>query len=123
MIQPNGKEIKLPPRREAYKNHVGGPPLPPLDAPHLFEWLMEIGPTDNGAMGRGPISWTAIRDWKATTFKPLSAWEARLLRKLSVEYLTESHLAEDNGRQPPWMPESVEIDHEANERQLRAVLG
>lgn len=123
MTQPDGKEIKLPQRVETFKNNIGGPPLPPLEAAHLFEWLMEIGPTETGPNGRGPISWTAIRDWKAATFKPLSAWEARLLRKMSVEYLTESHLAEDNSRQPPWMPERFEIDHEANERQLRAVLG
>lgn len=125
MKRPDGTELKLPPRIDAYKDDRGipRPPMPPVTAMHIFEWLMEVGPTDSGAMGRGPVSWSAIRDWKEATFQPLSAWEARLLRKMSVEFLTESHLAEEASRPAPWTQAPAEIDREANERQLRAVLG
>jgi hypothetical protein len=84
---------------------------------------MEIGPTENGAMGQGPISWQAIDAWVARTFTPASADDARLLRRLSREYLTELHLAEDRNRPAPWSPVGDQVDHQANERQLRSVLG
>jgi hypothetical protein len=121
----DGTELKLPARIDGYrgKDGVPNPPMPPVTALHIFEWLMEVGPTDSGAMGRGPIGWSTIRDWQLATFKPLNAWEARLLRRLSVEFLTESHLAEDHTRMAPWSPGPDGIDREAEERQLRAVLG
>lgn len=84
---------------------------------------MEIGPIDVGAEGRRPISWVAIDAWARRTFAEPTAWEVRLLRRLSAEYLAESHRAEDPTHSAPWWPERLEVDHEASERQLRAVLG
>jgi hypothetical protein len=97
--------------------------MPPLDAVHIFEWLREIGPIQIDGNGRRPISWTEIRNWQEATFAPRNAAIARLLRAMSVAYLTESHLAEDTSRPSPWQDFLVHVDQEANERQLRAVLG
>jgi hypothetical protein len=84
---------------------------------------MEVGPAESGAMGQGPISWREIDAWAARTFAQVSAWEVRLLRRLSTEYLAEIHQAEDPSRPAPWWPSILQVDHEANERQLRSVLG
>jgi len=119
----DGDEVKFPSRMEGYKEQEVDPPLPPLTARHIFDWLMEVGPTESGGMGPVPIGWTTIRNWRDATFTRLSAWEARLLRRLSTEFLTESHLAEDRYRPAPWLPGRTEVDRVAEERQLRAVLG
>lgn len=108
---------------EEYRAGKTDPPLPPITARHVFDWLMEIGPTEASAMGESPIGWSTIRDWAAGTFQHLSAWEARMLRRLSVEYLSEIHAAEDHNRPAPWSVPRAEVDREAEERRLRAVLG
>jgi hypothetical protein len=84
---------------------------------------MEIGPVEANGMGRSPIGWQAIDAWARQTLAQPTPWEARLLRRLSADYLAESHRAEDCHHPAPWWPESLEVDQEANERQLRAVLG
>lgn len=84
---------------------------------------MEIGPTEAGGMGAVPLSWREIDAWASRTFARPSAWEARLLRRLSAEYLAESRAAEDPHRPTPWAERPTTVDREANERQLRAVLG
>lgn len=107
----------------SYESRKATPPLPPLTARHVYDWLMEIGPTESGSMGQGPISWGEISDWADRTFTLLSAWEARALRRLSVEYLSESRHAEDRYRPAPWSPTGDQVDREAEEAQLRSVLG
>lgn len=117
----NGPEVKLPARIEAYKH--AEPPLPPLTARHLYDWLMEIGPVQAGGMGPAPIGWDTIGWWKRDTFQRPSAWEVRTLHRLSREYLGELQAAEDPHRAAPWSAGRIEVDREANERQLRSVLG
>lgn len=99
------------------------PPMPPLAAPHIFEWLRELGMIQIDGNGRRPISWTEIRNWQEATFAPRNALIARLLHAMSVAYLTETHLAENPGRPSPWPDFIAHVDQEAAERQLRAVLG
>ncbi|GGE75161.1 hypothetical protein [Sphingomonas prati] len=108
---------------EGYKARKADPPLPPLTARHVFDWLMEVGPADVGAMGQVPLGWSTIRDWADGTFQRLSAWEFRTLRKLSAEYLAELSAAEDRNRPAPWSPGRADIDPKTEEQQLRAVLG
>ena len=123
MKSAQGVETKLPARMEPYRERSEDPPLPPIAAPHLYEWLMEVGPIAVDGMGQTPITWSMIRDWAALTFKRLSAWEARTLRRLSTEYLAELRAAEDHMRPAPWVPTRAEVKPEDAERQLRAVLG
>jgi hypothetical protein len=116
-------ETKSPARIEAYKAAGGGLPLPELTVPHLYTWLMEAGPIESGAMGSAPLGWPTIRAWAEQTFTPMSAWEARTLRQMSIRYFSELHAAEDPHRPAPFWPARGMADHDANERQLRAVLG
>jgi hypothetical protein len=42
---------------------------------------------------------------------------------MSLAYHGELHAAEDLNRPAPWSAMPTQVDHEANERRLRAVLG
>lgn len=90
-------------RREALKQ--GGsdePEMPPCDTPHLVAWLFEIGPTLPAGMGEGPLTHGELHSWQLNTGITLHSWEARLLRRLSLDYLTESHKARARDCPAPW---------------------
>lgn len=119
----DGKETVHKSRMEGLRKSAE-PELPPLTDRTLFDWLMEIGPTEASGMGRLPISWATIDAWARLTGTALTPWKARTLRRLSVEYLAESVAAEDPGRLSPWKAETpMEVDRDAMERQHDAVFG
>ncbi|WP_249403620.1 hypothetical protein [Sphingomonas sp. CFBP 13720] len=110
-------------RLDAMKRAKIVPPMPPNRAPHIIARLIEIGITEAAGMGSVPISWREISEWQRNTGVSLSAWEARLLRTLSNEYLAEGRRAESENCPPPWRMEVTrrEIDTEA--ARLRMLLG
>lgn len=90
-------------RREALKR--GGilePGMPSCDAPHLVAWLFEIGPTLPAGMGEGPLTHGELQSWQLNTGIALQSWETRLLRRLSLDYLNESHKARARDCPAPW---------------------
>lgn len=90
-------------RREALKKKGIDPPeMPPCDAPHLVAWLFEIGPTQPAGMGEGPLTHGELASWQANTGITLQSWEARLLRRLSLDYLDQSHKARARDCPAPW---------------------
>lgn len=99
------------------------PQMPPNPAPHIVERLIELGITEAAGMGAAPLSWREIDAWCNRTGVDLDPWEARLLRKLSAEYLAESRRAEDETCPPPWYngPSRREVETEA--ARLTMVLG
>lgn len=95
------------------------PDLPPLPVPHLVEYLLEIGPVVPAGMGAGPIEWRDIAAWSDLTGTALEAWEARLLRRLSADYLAESRLAEKPEAPAPWTEaDQTEAQREAVSRKV-----
>jgi len=76
--------------------------MPPCDAGHMIDYLFEIGPTQVAGMGEAPISHAEIEAWQRNTGIELNSWEARTLRKLSAEYLTESMNATQPQCPAPW---------------------
>lgn len=78
------------------------PEMPPLNAPHLLGYLFEIGPVMAAGMGSGPITHEELQAWQQGTGIELQPWEVRTLRRLSQEYLTESHKAEKSDCPAPW---------------------
>lgn len=110
-------------RAEQYKRDGVTPAMPTNPAPHLVTWLVEIGLTEAAGMGAAPLSWTSLNDWQQATGIVLPPWEARLLRKLSVEYLAESRRAESENCPPPFRAEVTQRERDAEERRLRMVLG
>ena len=83
------------------------PDFPPIRTPWVIDWLMEVGPTDPGAMGAVPISWGSISQWQQCMGLDLPPWLARLLRRLSVEFVAETVRAREPDCPPPWTATSV----------------
>jgi len=90
------------------KRHRIEPQIPPNPAPHVIDWLGQLGFTEAGGMGAVPLSWREIAEWQRLTGVPLSPFEAKLLRNLSSAYLSESRKAEDENCPPPFGYDSLE---------------
>jgi hypothetical protein len=99
------------------------PAMPPNPAPHLIDRLVEMGLTEAAGMGVAPLSWLTIEAWQRVTAVRLTPWEARLLRRLSTEYIAEGRRAEDETCPPPWRAEVTKREIETEEARLRMVLG
>ncbi len=97
--------------------------MPPNPAPHIIHRLIELGITEAAGMGVGPITWQTIAAWQRVTRIELGSWEARLLRRLSVEYVAESRRAESENAPPPWRTEMTQRERDVELEGLRAVLG
>lgn len=90
-------------RRERIERDGGEIETPPFDqGDYLIGYLYEVGPTVAAGMGAGPVTFTEIAAWQAARGFELEPWEARLLRRLSVDYLAESHRATERNCPPPW---------------------
>jgi len=81
------------------------PEMPPVDAEYLLTYLWEIGPTMAAGGYPGPITHEELRSWQANTGIELEPWEVRFLRRLSGEYIAESHRAEKADCPAPWSQE------------------
>lgn len=98
------------------------PDMPPVSAPFLIGWLMEIGPVEAAGMDRAPISWATMRAWEQIAGISLEPWQARLLRRLSADYLSENRAAEDPDAVAPWGG-VAEDQRAAVDAKLRAAFG
>lgn len=97
--------------------------MPPNPAPHIVTRLIEIGLTEQAGMGAAPLSWGEINEWQRSTSVSLPPWEARLIRRLSTEYLAEGRKAESENSPPPWRAPVSQRELDADEERLRALLG
>jgi hypothetical protein len=110
-------------RIEQLKRDRITPQMPPNPAPHIVEWLIEIGLTDNSGMSATPLTWCEINAWCARTRVSPAPWEARLIRRLSSDYIAESRKAESETCPPPWRAEVSQRELDIEEARLRNVLG
>lgn len=78
------------------------PDMPVLRAPWIVDTLMNIGPSEPGAMGPVPLSWATIAYWQSCMGVELAPWLCRLLRRLSVAFVTESQNAREPDCPAPW---------------------
>lgn len=69
---------------------------------HLVDYLLEVGPVMAAGMGSAPITFTELANWQAQLGLRLSPWEVRTLRRLSLEYNSESQLATKPDREAPF---------------------
>ena len=77
--------------------------MPPLIwGEYLLGYLFEFGPTMAAGMGAGPLTASEIESWQHLLGIEFEPWEARLLRRLSNEYLAESHKATKRDCPPPF---------------------
>ena len=96
------------------------PEMPPLErAAYLVGYLLEIGPTLAAGMGSGPITHEELIAWCRLNGVELRPWEARFLRRLSGEYLSESRRSEKMGCIPPWIAPDFKPEPTAAQLALR----
>lgn len=98
------------------------PMFPPNSAPHLVNYLMEIGPVEAAGMDGAPIGWATMRHWQHQMAIELQPWEARLIRRLSAEYLTQSIKARKPDCPAPW-GQMTDDDRDAISAKIRSVFG
>jgi hypothetical protein len=100
------------------------PPLPPMGAAgHLVGYLFEVGPVGYGAMGPVPLSHTELAAWQANTGIALEAWEAKALRRLSMDYLAASNAAHEADCPPFYLEQPVQENRHAVSNAVRNILG
>lgn len=99
------------------------PRMPDNPAPHFINRLIEIGLTETTGFGAAPLAWSSIVAWQEAVCISLQPWEARLIRKLSVEYLAETRRAEEAGCPAPFQTERSQRELEVEDERLRMVLG
>lgn len=100
------------------------PEYPPLPAPHIIEYLHEVGPVVPSGMGMLPISWQDLTAWQFNTGIEVEAWESRLLRRLSLEYLAQTAASEDPACPSPWADTTpTEVNRAAVDRKVRSAFG
>lgn len=112
--------IDLPETTQEYYDEQAAkymPELPPMECggEYLISRLFEVGPSASNGMGPAPITWTEIDAWCRRGGVDLSPSDARLLRRLSVEYVNESSKATANFHPPPWWPEGEVAEQQAAE--------
>lgn len=110
-------------RAEKMKRDRISVPMPPNPLPHIVERLLEIGLSEAAGMGVGPVSWLTIDAWRRLRGIDLPAWEALLIRRLSVEYVAEQRRAESENCPPPWRWQVTEAEKKAEIAALEMVLG
>ncbi len=99
------------------------PQMPPNPMPHIIAWFIEIGITQSTGMGPGPLSWGELDDWQRQVAVTLSPWEVRLLRQLSVTFISESQKAECENCPSPWCAEVTPREIALETAGLQMVLG
>jgi hypothetical protein len=77
--------------------------MPACDAVYVIGYLFEIGPAVNNGFGRSSITQLEIEAFQRNTGIELESWEARLLKRLSIEYINESLAAVKEDRSSPWI--------------------
>ena len=98
------------------------PELPPVEGgEYLLGYLFEVGPTMAAGMGAAPVTHTEIAAWCGLTGIVLHPWEARFLRRLSLEYVGENHRAEKLGCAPPWNPGDIKPEPSALKQSIRSL--
>ena len=89
----------------AKKKEEGGEiHMPPLteEIAYMVDTLLDAGISTAAGMGSVPLTWADLAAWQQGTGIALAPWEARLIRRMSSEYLAESHRAEKPDCPPPW---------------------
>ena len=110
-------------RIEQYRAEQITPAMPPNPAPHIITRLVEIGLSEAAGMGAVPLSWGTINEWQRATGVRLAPWEARLLHRLSTEYLAEGRRAESENCPSPWRAPISQAERDSDEARVLEMFG
>lgn len=98
------------------------PPMPPMGVlGYLISYLYEIGPVEAAGSGAGPLTHREILAWCQLMGITLQPWETKLIRRLSLEYLFETHKAGKWDAQPPWITPDAKPVPTSSQLALRAL--
>lgn len=86
-------------RRESLENEGFALDMPECEAFYIIGYLMEIGIS----MSDRAITFGELESWQSTTGIRLESWEARIMKRLSDMYLSESHSMRDPQSVCPWV--------------------
>jgi len=102
------------------------PAMPPVRCSWIIDHLMELGPSEAGAMGPVPVTWREIDHWQQCLGGDLAPWTLRILRRLSLEFVGESQRARAADCPAPWTHPSNDHDRQTLSRKVsqtfRAIL-
>ncbi|QQV79064.1 hypothetical protein H5J25_13870 [Sphingomonas aliaeris] len=118
-----GAEVAQVSRLARFKADKIKPQMPPNPLPHIVDRLVEIGLNEQAGMGVAPLSWSTIDAWTRLTGIDLMPWEVRLIRSLSVAYLSEGSRAESENCPPPWRGTWTARNLEVEQSRLEELLG
>lgn len=98
--------------------------MPPLGqaARQIVEHLLECGPVLHGAMGAVPLTYGEIAAYQQAAGVDMTPWEARMLRRASMTYVSASREAESPDAAPPWV-DNTDARRERIARGIRSVFG
>ena len=109
--------------RAARKEPDYWPEMPSAEgADYLLGYLWEVGPTMVAGMGAGPVTHQELRAWQANSGIQLQPWEARILRRLSIDYLAEMSRADQADCPAPWQAVEAVVDHAAVANKMRHAI-
>jgi len=99
----------------------GEPDLPELDPELSFivNYLFDAGPTSAAGQHGAALTWADLQAWQAGAGINLPPWQLRLLRRLSVEYLSESMTADAWDAPPSW---ERDVDREKIAKHVRRII-
>jgi hypothetical protein len=83
-------------RLRQLKNEGREPKMPDITFRYLLEYLLEVGPVEQGAFGPTPLSHQELLAWQMNMRRMLQPWEITMLRRLSAEYVSFSQEAENS---------------------------
>lgn len=73
----------------------------------MIGYLYDCGPVLSGGMGEGPLTHSEIESWQRNSGVELEPWETSFLRKLSIEYLSQSQKSDATNCPAPWNTEAL----------------
>lgn len=111
-------------RLQALRDEGATVPMPPVprEAQALLTQFLEVGPAGYGGTGPVPLSFAEIGAWQRVTAQRLTPGEAQLMRRLSVEYVSQHAVSDSPDTDPPWGP-SVAHDRDDVSRRVRMLFG
>ena len=97
--------------------------MPPLDKEvrHLVDYLLEVGPAMGTGMGEVPVSHLELQAWQQQVGIDLQPWEVRTLRRLSRDWVVESHKASSPSATAPWRPDE-DVNRQTVDSGLRSLF-
>jgi hypothetical protein len=94
------------------------PDFPAVRTLWIIDTLMEIGPSEAGAIGQVPLSWAGIDHWQRCIGVELAPWTCRLIRRLSIEFVAEAQRAAEPECPAPWADVADDTNRAAVSRKV-----